>query len=139
MINKTNNYLVPVAVGDKVIFFTDEVDRGITDPPNLLCKINAIKHDNYELASEAGVLDRLVPRNAFHIAPKNVDFKVITDKKESIRGAINALSIGGGQGFFKCGQTCKCNTKKCSCKKAGIFCNSKCHKTTPTCDNKLAE
>ena len=91
MIEKTNNYLVPVKVGDKVIFFTDELDRGITDAPNLLCKINAIKHDNYELASEAGIIDRLVPRNAFHIAAKNIDFTVKTDTTITVRSAITAL------------------------------------------------
>jgi transposase InsO family protein len=138
MTDKTNKYLVPVKIGDNVVFFTDEVDRGITDPPNLLCKIHALKHDNFELASEAGIIDRLVPRNAFAIAPKHIEFKVITDKTTSIRGAINALSIGGGQGFFKCGASCKCNTMRCSCKKAGILCNSKCHKST-TCTNKLVE
>ena len=105
--------------------------------PNQLMQLLSHCH-NQELASEAGIIDRLVPRNAFAIAPKHIEFKVITDKTTSIRGAINALSIGGGQGFFKCGASCKCNTMRCSCKKAGILCNSKCHKST-TCTNKLVE
>ena len=71
--------------------------------------------------------------------PKQIDKKTkkVTDKyvELSVREAIKALSVGHGQGYVKCSCTGKCATNKCSCKKAGIACSSKCHGKQFECAN----
>ena len=44
-------------------------------------------------------------------------------------------SIVGGQGLRRCDCTTTCNTKRCKCKKANCFCNSRCHEGNKICCN----
>ena len=134
--NVTNKYLEPVTIGDKVAFFVSEFDRGISDPPVLLCKIYSVENDNYRLASEAGLLDRVVPRNSFQLISQCADFKVVDVPVLPIRSLVTALSECGGQGFLKCGPSCSCATNKCKCRAAKVMCNSRCHgKKQTNCPN----
>ena len=76
-------------------------------------------------------------RNAF----SSVNLIAVTFVKKdsnttvSVREAVRILSMGNGQEFFKCLCTGKCQTNRCSCKKPGVLCNSKCH-GSETCNNK---
>ena len=129
MVEKTSQYLVPVKIGDIVELHTSELDRGISDPPALLCKIHKIHSDeaNYELVCEAGVIDRWLPQNCFQLASAHIDFPINENVKVAIRSAVTTLSEGGGQGFLKCGANCKYTKKACLCKRNNVLCNSRCH------------
>ncbi|CAN0112481.1 unnamed protein product [Heterosigma akashiwo] len=51
--------------------------------------------------------------------------------------AARALSAYNGQGFVRCNCRAqgRCTDNRCSCKKAGLLCNSKCH-SSADCANK---
>ena len=53
----------------------------------------------------------------------------------SVRELARKESNGTGQGFFKCNCQVKCS-KRCKCISNKVICNSKCHQSRPTCDNK---
>jgi hypothetical protein len=58
--------------------------------------------------------------------------KVPKDKKVSVREAVKAVSIAGGQGVKACGCTSgNCNVGKCVCFNNKVPCNSRCHKGNP--------
>ena len=76
-------------------------------------------------------------RNSFDLVKDcSVELEVKLDKKLSVRQAVKELSVGGGQGFLKCNCTGGCLTNRCSCKKAGLLCNSRCHGANGNCKNK---
>lgn len=54
-----------MSIGDYVTLPIPKVDRGLSEPPNLICRIVAI--DFNELACEADVLDTLFSRNTFDL------------------------------------------------------------------------
>ena len=137
MLGKSKKFLPEVAVGDLVLLRVPDVDRGPTDAANLLCMIKTIKHDNlYELASEVGILDRLLARNDFEKIDLFISDFSHSDNSISVRQAVKNLSISGGQGYIKCNCKTKCDAKstRCTCKKLGIKCNSRCHGSS-TCAN----
>ncbi len=39
MISRNDQLLGKASFGDSVVFITSEFDRGLTDPPNILCKV----------------------------------------------------------------------------------------------------
>ena len=57
-------------------------------------------------------------------------------KVQSIRTALAAISMMGGQGHIHCSCTTLCDTARCTCKKANLLCNSRCHKSNTCCSNK---
>ncbi|CAF0710231.1 unnamed protein product [Brachionus calyciflorus] len=91
----------------------------------------------YELACEAGVLDTLFARNSFDLVKNcSFEFEIKLTRKLSVRQAVREISIGGGQGMSKCNCTGGCLTNRCSCKKSGLLCNSRCHGANSNCRNK---
>ncbi|KAK7116507.1 hypothetical protein V1264_002174 [Littorina saxatilis] len=129
-------------VGDNVAVPVPMVDRGRGDARNILGVIlnRDISTDIYTVAVKAGVLKVRYSRNQFDLCPQRLLSMrdVNLDKHVSLRSAIIAESASGGQGFTKCncaGGPRKCQTNKCSCYKAKLKCNSKCHGSL-TCRNK---
>ena len=53
--------------------------------------------------------------------------QVNIEKEFSLRTLVGLQSVSGGQGFLKCNCSGKCE-RNCGCIKAGVYCNSKCHK-----------
>ncbi|CAF0706431.1 unnamed protein product [Brachionus calyciflorus] len=94
-------------VGDYVLFRTDDVDRGMADPQNILCIIIDKKNDMFQLGCRAGVLDTYVACNSIEknnlSTEFNIDFIPKTKAgdyvKVSATEAIRILSIGNGQVF----------------------------------------
>ena len=139
MRTRSKRYVPEVSIGDYVALPIPDVDRGLSEARNLICRIVDIDYDKslYELACEAAVLDTMFARNSFDLVKDcSVELEVKLDKKLSIRQAVKELSVGGGQGFLKCNCTGGCLTNRCSCKKAGLLCNSRCHKANGNCKNK---
>ena len=134
MITNNDRLLGKANIGDTVVFFSSEFDRGISDPPNILCKVIDIDaHMNYELACSVGILDKYMARNAFQIVKETVDFQISRDKMISPREAVRLLSIGNGQGFIYCNCTGQCKTGRCKCFKMKL--KSKCHQSNKNCAN----
>ncbi|RNA42072.1 KRAB-A domain-containing 2-like [Brachionus plicatilis] len=100
-----------------------DVDKGLTEAPNLICRIIDIEYQFslYELACEVGVFSDLFSRNAFDLVQNcHIEIEIRTDKPiKSVRQAVNELSIGGGQGMVKCNCTSQCLTNRCGCLKNG--------------------
>jgi hypothetical protein len=122
MRTRSKKYLPEVNIGDFVLLPIPDVDKGLTESPNLICRVVDIDytHSLYELACEAGVFSDMFARNSFDLVKDaNIDINIITETSvKSIRQAVNVLSIGGGQGIV---------TNRCSCKKSNLLCNSRCH------------
>ncbi|CAF1109465.1 unnamed protein product [Brachionus calyciflorus] len=112
---RSKRYVPDVSVGDYVALPIPDVDRGLSEAPNLVCRIVDIDHEKslYQLACEAGLTRKL-----------------------SVRQAVREISIGGDQGMSKCNCTGGCLTNRCSCKKSGLLCNSRCHGANSNCKNK---
>jgi hypothetical protein len=153
-------------IGDLVLLYVDAVDRSKSSPNNLLCIVMEEKNNSYRLGCLYGALDRWYHSNAFRptdhvnheisldsIAKRDPNIKSTKknpDKNNyvtingidyislSIRHAMDKVSLGGGQGFVRCSCSRKCKDSRCSCKKAGIGCNTKCHPaTSKMCENKI--
>jgi hypothetical protein len=83
------------------VFFTSDFDRGIADPPNILCKVIDIdSYFNHQLVCSVGILEKCVARNAFQIVSDTVDFSISRDKMVSPREAVRLISLANGQGFI---------------------------------------
>jgi hypothetical protein len=55
-------------VNDNCILFERELDRGVADAPNILCKIIETKDNvTFKLACAAGVIDTWIARNGFQL------------------------------------------------------------------------
>lgn len=128
-------------VGDTVQVSVPDVDRGPADPVNILAYITKINnHKLYQLATKHGIIKGWHARNSFQICKqKLIKFEQLDLSIERSLREINGLhSISGGQGFMKCNCIGKCQ-KNCSCRKNGVYCNSKCHrnKVSNECLNTL--
>jgi hypothetical protein len=132
-----------VAVGSIVQVPLHDVDTTKVDGKNLtLIVVEVVKKKGnscplYRLACKAGVLDRLYHPSYLTVVQSTsviMGLEGVVDEwtglpKIKERKAAASVSIVGGQGkHLGCG--CKhgtCQTKRCSCFKAGLLCNSKCH------------
>jgi len=125
----TNKKIInSIQINDKVLLYIDGIDRGASDPENILCIVLEKKDIMFKLGCRVGRLNEWFPFNVFSKTSVVTDFTIemIPDKILGKREAVRALSTGTGQGYLKCG--CKAGTfKNCSCKKANVDCNSRCH------------
>ena len=92
--------------------------------------------DKFVVGTEHGRLDGLFSIN--QLEPTSSAFitigQVPSTSAVSVRGAARAAG-GKKQGFVGCSCQKQCSTKHCSCVRAGMLCNSKCHSSTQ-CKNK---
>jgi hypothetical protein len=135
----------PIGVGTVVRIKVDRVDRGKLDPhsvPGVVCEVT--EHDNYRIACNGGVLKDCLGRGRFQIEmikkAEHYDLQDAleswqTKKRISIREALAAISMMGGQGCFFCNCKGKCDTNICNCRKNKKQCNSKCHPRNTCCLN----
>ena len=106
---------------------------------NIVCKIIDYYKDPdlYELACSAGILNVKFARNCFEkLEADDIAIEIKVDKKLSVREAASEIDIGGGQGMLKCNCSGECANNRCSCKKSGLMCNSRCHHNNSKCKNK---
>ena len=137
MATRSKKFLPEVIVGDFVILPVPEVDRGPSDPPNLICRVVDIDYTTmmHELACQAGVLKNMWARNSFDKMNGEI-IDIRTDVSATVREAVTNLSVGGGQGMLKCNCTGACANNRCSCRKNSLQCNSRCHGGNNNCKNK---
>jgi hypothetical protein len=120
-------------VGDTVQVPVPDVDRGPGDLPQILALIIKINNQNstYKLATVHGLLKGWVARNQFFICKQRIlSVQQVNVEVEMTLRELNGLhSMSGKQGFSRCLCGGKCDDRRCSCKAAGVYCNSKCHKS----------
>ncbi|KAI1717241.1 DUF236 repeat domain-containing protein [Ditylenchus destructor] len=107
----------PIPVGQTVRVPVPVFDRAKTDPRNLLGVVMAADDGFYSIGTGAGILKEKYTRN--QIEPSSSQFvskESVPDKEISLRTAVGADSLSGGQGY-------------------GRLCNSRCHNST-SCKNK---
>ena len=140
MVKRSRRVLTEAKVGDNVTVPIPNVDRGRTDPKNLIGVI--VERDSqelYQIATKSGVLDGKFSRNQFDICGYALYSIEDMDMQTTLplRKAVQEVSTCGGQGFVRCNchGTRRCQTKRCKCFKSQLKCNSRCHSKLP-CNNK---
>jgi hypothetical protein len=140
MLKRSRRVLVEGSIGDNVTVPIPSFDRGRTDPRNLIGVI-IDKDDSglYKIGLKSGVLEGKFSRNQFDICSYAMytSEDINLQKTLPLRKAVQEVSNCGGQGFVRCNcnGTKRCQTKKCSCYKAQLKCNSRCHSNV-SCNNK---
>jgi hypothetical protein len=136
MLRTSKRKFPPAQIGDTVRIQVPDVDRGRTDPRNVLAVVAGIENsDFYRLANKHGTLKQLFTRNQFAICKeKLLSMDEVSTQEMSLREAASANSKSGGQGYTRCNCKRKCSTAKCSCKNKGLLCNSKCHGSLSCCN-----
>ncbi len=109
--------------------------------PGVICEVP--EHGNYRMVCKGGVLKDCLMAQCFQVEEiKNqsiMKLKALENwqaaKQISIREALRAISMLGGQGFFFCNCKGNCNKNGCKCRKNGRQCNSKCHPCSTACED----
>jgi len=141
-----------IKLGDVVKLGLHVVDQTKVDGKN----INAVVVDittsgQLRVACRNGVLNKTYALHTVSLLPGlSNDRSLIEGLQEAYeswqglpkiteREAARVISNVGGQGkkSFKISCNCagNCATRRCSCKKANVFCNSSCHKCNINCQN----
>lgn len=152
MLRKTRAAFTP-AVNDTVRVFVPALDRGPLDARNLLACVLEVRHTSsgeesattdgatstvqIRVGTPHGELDRWLSPNQFERVehPMVPPESVRQGKQLSIRQAVVAHSQFGGQGMSRCHCKQQCATAKCSCRRSGVLCTVRCHRTG-TCTNR---
>ena len=134
-------------IGTLIRIPVDKVDRGKMDHncvPGVIVAVT--EHTQYRVVCKAGLFKQTFHRSSFYVESGRTALQydlhdALTDwenkpKVQSIRTALAAISMMGGQGHIHCSCTTLCDTARCTCKKANLLCNSRCHKSNTCCSNK---
>ena len=138
MLKRSEAHRPPLLVGDNVRVPIPKVDRGRTDPGNVIGVVTEItEHGSYKVGTKRGQLKGALSRNLVEKCSQNVFLspKDVPDSELSVRQAAAQESIGHGQGFLHCGCKTGCQNGRCKCKKSNRLCNSRCHPNL-SCKNK---
>ena len=123
-------------IGDNVASPILQVDRGRGDPRNIVGIVidwNP-EMDSYKIAVKAGFLRDKYFRNQFDVCPKNLISQADINQCPSERLSLNNQSVVV-RDFKKCNCVSKqCKSNRCTCYKARVKCNSRCHSSL-TCYN----
>ena len=112
------------------------VDRAKVDHRNVIGVVMEAEDGFYRLGTKQGMLPQLFTRNQFEKTASNfLHPDEVPSTSTTLRSTAIAASIVGGQGFFHCNCTKKCDSSRCKCNKSGFKCNSKCHNSL-SCLNK---
>ena len=136
MIEASNKRFKPAQIGDNVLVPIPDVDKGRTDFRNICGVVTKVNGDGcYTIGTEQGILKQAYTRNQF-MPTKSAFMSTdqVREKLVSLREAARGASVGGGQGYERCNCKTGCSIR-CSCRKNGRLCNSKCHQSL-SCSNK---
>jgi len=133
---------------DVVQVLIPKQDRAKTDRHCLVGVVVEVQEKNStcRIAVKGGVLDRCIAYHYLKQLPpnsNNVRLHGLETELESWRGlptmslrtASRMQSMMGGQGFSKCNCRGKCDNKRCSCQRKGLYCTARCHKGNGKCTN----
>ena len=135
MIARSTCTLRPLRIGDSIAVPVSQFDRSKGDPPNIIGLVLEFDQRGYRIGTRSATIKGRLARNQIEfIKFTGMKLEDIPDGELSIREIVRAQSICGGQGFRRCHCKSNCLTKRCSCLKAGLKCNSACH-GKGSCDN----
>lgn len=133
---------------DVVQVLIPKQDRAKTDRHCLVGVVVEVQEKNStcRIAVKGGVLDRCIAYQYLKQLPPNSNSVRLHDLETeleswrglptmSLRKASRMQSMVGGQGFSKCNCRGKCDNKRCSCRKKGLYCTARCHKGNGKCTN----
>lgn len=136
MTKRSAQLFPPAQIGQSVRIPVPDVDRAKADFGNILGVIlEVIDNCFYKIGTKWGKLNSLYARNQFSVCPEiflSVD--EVPSVSLSLREVATKSSVVGGQGFLKCNCISKCTSRRCSCLRGGLKCNSKCHSSMPCCN-----
>ena len=118
-------------VGDTVQVPVHDLVKCPYDLIHVLAYITKINKDHmpHQLATKHGIIQGKHSRNTYHIFKQKLlkldDMNLTLEL--SLRAINEMNSISGGQWFLRCNCAGACS-KNSFCRKAGVTCNSKCHK-----------
>jgi len=128
MLERGRGLLPKLVVGDNAFLRIPEFDQGPTDPRNLVVVVLSAENNLFVVGTENGRVNRRLERNALEASKcKILAVSDVPDVEHSVRELVRLGSVGKGQGYRRCNCRQKCLSGRCSCKKAGLFCNSACH------------
>lgn len=135
MLARSTRSLRAVGVGDNVSVPVSQFDRSKGDPPNVIGVVLAAEDNGYVIGTKRGIINGKLARNQFEFVQyKGLTAENVPPEHLSIREIVRAESVCGGQGYQRCHCRSNCLSKRCSCLKAGLRCNSACH-SHKSCDN----
>ncbi len=131
MIYRGKHLIRPLFVGQCATLRIPDVDRGPSDPKNILVVV-LNEHDGlYTVGCCEGILRAkftavgLSAIDQVLIKPDEVPDRSLSQECSSLSTATAKAS--GGQGFVKCQCKTQCMSGRCSCKRQKMLCNSRCH------------
>jgi hypothetical protein len=128
MVSRSNKRMKPIEVGDNVTVPVSEFDRGRGDPANLVGVVLEKGDGGFRVGTKAGILSGKFSRNQIELTKyKGIQAAMVPQVDITIRSAVRFLSIGHGQGYKRCHCMTTCLTKRCSCLKSVMQCDSACH------------
>ena len=130
MVTRGKGILPPLKVGDNVLVPIPSVDRGRGDAANLLSVIIEENDGKFRIATKEGVLSTWLERNSLaatkYCSLTTADVQNLKNEY-TLRELVRLGSVGTGQGYRRCTCRTNCTSKKCTCKKNDMMCNSACH------------
>ena len=111
---------------------------GRCDLRNILGVVTHVNHDNktYKIGTQFGRINSSYACNQFTTCKeKLMQLENVPDMELSLRKCASKLSLSGGQGYKRCSCKTQCSSNRCTCRKSGKICNSKCHGSL-SCSNK---
>ncbi|KAI4461635.1 metabotropic glutamate receptor [Holotrichia oblita] len=112
MLINTAKKLPSLEIGSCVLLPVDKIDRGPSDMQNLICVITDYRNGVYQVGCSAGRIKSWFNRpDLIHAKEQFLTVDNVPHNYFSKREAVQALSLVGGQGYFKC--SCKPAKKQC--------------------------
>ena len=139
MITDSNKKFKQCKIGDSVTLKVPDAYKGRGDFNNVMSRVVEIDYNGMlTLGTKHGILKGKYTRG--EVTPCGESFisaeSVLNTKTLPLRELARLESNGTGQGFWKCSCKKSCKTGRCKCKSNNVLCNSKCHLTRSTCENK---
>lgn len=136
MLRRTKQRLSPFQVGDAVLIPVSEFDRGRLDSRNIPgVVVEVTPRETYRIGTEHGTVNTTFSRSELLKDDSNI-VRDVNPELMSVRHLAGLHSAHGGQGFSKCSCGSTCSSKRCTCKKSAVKCNSHCHPRNGKCTNK---
>ncbi|KAF0702823.1 KRAB-A domain-containing protein 2-like, partial [Aphis craccivora] len=136
MLQTSHAAVLDFEVNDCVVMAVPKVDRGPTDPPNIICLVVEKKNKLYKLGTKHGMIkgwyggDCLKKCETFLKSDE-----ILLDKELTVRETVTVITEGQGFSSCSCKSKSPCQTSRCACFKKKVLCNSRCHNSQP-CKNK---
>ena len=105
------------------------------DPPNIIGVVLQVDNSGFVIGTKVGQIKGKLARNQLeYISYRGLRAEDVPPEQYTIREIVRKQSLSGGQGYTRCLCRKNCLTKRCSCLRRVLRCNSACH-SHKSCDN----